>query len=103
MNYKDCEYYSEKEDDLFDNDPVITVIGCKVYGIKPLCIHDDLWKNCLVSRNEAFYLYRYRSRTKIAMHAQLRTPYDRDPILTILRNEMKTYTPKRYTHCGEYQ
>jgi hypothetical protein len=102
MNYKDCEYYSEKEDDLFHN-PLITVVTCKMHGIKSLCIHHDIWENCLVSRNEAFYLYKYRLKTKIAMHVQLRTPYDRDPIWTILRSEMKTYVPKRYTHYGEYQ
>jgi len=77
MNYKSCEYYSEEQSDLFDNDPIITVIRCKVHGVKCRCIHNEIWKECLVSQHDAFHRYKYRLKTKISVHAQFREPYDR--------------------------
>lgn len=76
-DYKGCEYYSEGQSDLFDNDPNITVVGCKVHGIRTLCIHNEIWKDCLISQCGAFYRYKYRLKTKIAVRAQLHEPYDR--------------------------
>lgn len=80
-DYKNCENYSEELSDLFDYDPNITVVGCKINGIKGLCIHKNCWNTCMVSKHNSFYRYKYRLQDRISIHSQLfHIPYDRrDP------------------------
>lgn len=96
-DYKTCEYYSEKQDDLFDNNPNVTVVGCKVHGIRALCIHNEIWKDCLMSQHEAFYRYKYRLKNKIAIHAQLRELYDRKE-LSLLKMQLVNYVANSINH-----
>jgi hypothetical protein len=78
-DYKTCEKYTEGLSDLFDNDPNITVVGCKVNGIKCLCANRPVWNKCLVSRHDAFYRYKYRLQDRVTVHSQLfHEPYDRN-------------------------
>ena len=72
MNYKECEYYYEEPSDLFEDLPM-TVVGCKKHGIKGLCPHHDLWKDCHMSRDYTGDLWRakYRLKSKRLLHSQL--------------------------------
>lgn len=77
-DYKKCKNYSEELSDLFDYDPNITVVGCKINGIKALCIHKKCWSTCMVSKHDSFYRYKYRLQDRVLIHSQLfHIPYDR--------------------------
>ena len=76
-DYKQCEFYFERNSDLFNDPPGVTVIGCQVHGIKPLCVHSEVWKTCIVSRYDQSMRYRYRLKLRTIVNAQLRTPCER--------------------------